>query len=305
MALHHIAVVGATGNIGPAIVNGLLEHKDYFTSITAVTASSPDDAKFAELKAKGVHVVQAKFDDKHSLVHAFKGIDAVVSTVGGAIIGQQILFIDAAIEAGVKRFLPSEFGLDHTLPANTHEPVLSGKVKVHQHLEEAAKLGKITYTIVPTGGFADWGLTSSFIGFDIKNHEATFFDEGRHHFGLIQRSDIGKYVAAVLRHPEISANKILRFTGFLTNQLEIFQTLEKFTGKKWTIKAKLVSSEVRKTGLEAQAKGDYVTWIVSTIQAIYLSGGSVFVPDNYLFPDIRPQTLDEVVAGVVGDHRHH
>lgn len=35
--LKNIAVFGATGNIGAAIVNGLLERKNEFTSISAIT----------------------------------------------------------------------------------------------------------------------------------------------------------------------------------------------------------------------------------------------------------------------------
>jgi hypothetical protein len=46
------------------------------------------------------------------LVHAFKGQDAVISVVGLAAVRQQKLFIDAAVKAGVKRFIPSEFGTD-------------------------------------------------------------------------------------------------------------------------------------------------------------------------------------------------
>jgi hypothetical protein len=44
------------------------------------------------------------------------GIDAVVSLVGAAALTQQKGAIDAAVEAGVKRFIPSEFGCDTQAP---------------------------------------------------------------------------------------------------------------------------------------------------------------------------------------------
>jgi hypothetical protein len=45
-----------------------------------------------------------------------EGIDAVVSVVGSLALATQISFIDAAIEDGVKRFIPSEFGCDTQAP---------------------------------------------------------------------------------------------------------------------------------------------------------------------------------------------
>lgn len=44
------------------------------------------------------------------LTEALKGQDAVVLTIGSAVIPEQQTVIDAAINAGVKRILPSEFG---------------------------------------------------------------------------------------------------------------------------------------------------------------------------------------------------
>ena len=44
------------------------------------------------------------------------GVDAVVSVLGAPALTTQKAFIDAAAEAGVKRFLPSEFGCDTQAP---------------------------------------------------------------------------------------------------------------------------------------------------------------------------------------------
>jgi len=227
-----------------------------------------------------------------------------VSAISAAIATEQILFIDAAVEAGVKRFLPSEFGIDGSLPALKDEPLLASKVKVEEHLVEVAKHGKITYTVIPTGAFAEWALTVGFLGFDVKTQEATFHENGKNPFPLIHRADIGKYVAAALKHHELSANKRLRFAGFYANQHEILQSLEKVTGKKWTVKAHLTTAEARKNAQEAISKGEVLPWIVSTLHAIIFSGSGFFPSDNYLFPEVRPQTLDETIIGLFGDHRH-
>ncbi|EHL00440.1 putative Isoflavone reductase like protein IRL [Glarea lozoyensis 74030] len=45
-----------------------------------------------------------------SLIEAFKGHDAVVSALGAGGLDNEIRMIDAAVTAGVKHFIPSQFG---------------------------------------------------------------------------------------------------------------------------------------------------------------------------------------------------
>jgi len=61
------------------------------------------------------HIKVHKIDDSYpenELLQAFEGQDVVVSTAGFAGILQQMPLIDAAVKAGVRRFLPAEFGGD-------------------------------------------------------------------------------------------------------------------------------------------------------------------------------------------------
>lgn len=43
------------------------------------------------------------------------GVDVIVSAIGGGGLGDQFQMLEAAKAAGVKRFVPSEFGVDMTL----------------------------------------------------------------------------------------------------------------------------------------------------------------------------------------------
>ncbi|KAK7320757.1 hypothetical protein VNO77_30527 [Canavalia gladiata] len=57
-------------------------------------------------------MVYGDLSDHESFVKAIKEVDVVISSVGGAQIDNQVKII-AEIKAGnIKRFLPSEFGLD-------------------------------------------------------------------------------------------------------------------------------------------------------------------------------------------------
>jgi hypothetical protein len=64
----------------------------------------------------------------------------------------QLLMIEAAAEAGVNRFLPSEFGFDLTIPSNREERVYAMKIAVTEKLKEVSKkYPAFTYTLLAIG----------------------------------------------------------------------------------------------------------------------------------------------------------
>lgn len=86
-----------------------------------------------------------------SLVASFKGQDAVVSALGAAGLSEEIKLIDAAVKAGVKRFIPSEFSCD-AQNKQTAEliPVFGLKVRTHEHLK-AQEVKGLSWTSIPSG----------------------------------------------------------------------------------------------------------------------------------------------------------
>ena len=84
-----------------------------------------------------------------------KDQDAVISIVGGVALGDQQKFIDAAIAAGVKRFLPSEFGSNTQDPrVNAIVPIFAAKTSAVEYLK--SKESEITWSSLVTGAFFDW-----------------------------------------------------------------------------------------------------------------------------------------------------
>lgn len=81
----------------------------------------------------------------------------MVSVVGAPGIAAQKLAVDAAVAAGVKRFIPSEFGINTRRVRD--EPIgkiVAGKVAVVDYLEEKARENSgFTWTGLSTGLFFD------------------------------------------------------------------------------------------------------------------------------------------------------
>lgn len=134
------------------------------TVLTRTTGSGSTTHNFPP----SVSVAPVDYDSIDSLTAALRGQDAVVSTLGAAALAKQLLLVNAAAQAGVKRFIPSDFGSDTLHPKSAALPVYADKVTVQKALrDKAAQQGPdgsgLTYTIVLCGPFLDWGLTVPFL----------------------------------------------------------------------------------------------------------------------------------------------
>lgn len=86
-----------------------------------------------------------------SLVSIFTGQDAVISVVGATGIGEQKSYVDAAVKASVKRFFPSEFGVNGQSEAVKElTPFFSMKQDLLDYLVTKEKDG-LTWTGVIVG----------------------------------------------------------------------------------------------------------------------------------------------------------
>jgi hypothetical protein len=104
---------------------------------------------------EGVKVVKTDYSAAE-LEQKFKGQDAILSLVSGPALLQQKTYIDAALKAGVKRFIPSEFGSNTLNEAVVKEiPLFKPKAEALKYLQSKVA-GDFSYTALLTGPFFDW-----------------------------------------------------------------------------------------------------------------------------------------------------
>lgn len=158
----NVAIAGATGNLGPSLVNALLDAGFEVTIFTRAGGRTPANLPHGVSK-----VVPVEYTSVSSLTSALRGHDVFVSNIPNH--GAQKPLIDAAIAAGVKRFVPSEFGMDVMRDEKTAAlPMFKdGKKVIQEYLKE--KSGEISWTCVVTGLFLDWCLDVGF-SVDLKVH---------------------------------------------------------------------------------------------------------------------------------------
>jgi len=140
--------------------------------------------------------------------------------------------IDAAIEAGVKRFFPSEFGPD-TIDQTKDEPLFERKRKVLQKLRKESEAGKISFTVVQNGLFSDWGLESGILGIDLQKRTARIINGEKMRISSTHRDNVGDVVALSLLHPEKTQNKIIRIAADTMALEEYLKIVEEVVGHKF------------------------------------------------------------------------
>ena len=157
----------------------------------------------------------------------------MISTISGHSLSTQTKFIDAALEAGVPRFVPAEFGgdtLDDALVEGN--PLFQGKRDVLDYLTKSeAKLG---WTAIASGPFFDWCLAVGFFKIDVKGRKAMVLDGGEATFPTTNLDTVGVAVARALKR-EDTRNKYLYVRDFMVSPNQIIAEFERQTGEKFEV----------------------------------------------------------------------
>ncbi len=146
-----IVVVGSTGNLGGKIVNALLENG---ADVRAIVRLETATDKIKKLQQSGVTVFQVDMQSKAEISKCCIGAHCVVSALAGlreTIIDAQKIVLDAAIEANVKRFIPSDYSSNFTNLVSGQNRNLDLRRVFHEYLDKAP----IMATSIFNGPFMD------------------------------------------------------------------------------------------------------------------------------------------------------
>ena len=101
------------------------------------------------MTVKGVEVRAVDYESPSSIASAVTGVDVVISTVGTAGLKNQIHIVTGAKQAGVKLFVPSDFGVDTD---GKTDGIFGAKESIHRKAEEVG----LPYAGFSTGPFPDF-----------------------------------------------------------------------------------------------------------------------------------------------------
>lgn len=286
-----VLIAGATGGLGSHIAKEFLHEKNVKVSLLVRKES---EAKAEELKKLGAHIVHGDLvqGTVEELVHALKGIEVVVSAVYGDpefLYDGQSKLLKAAKQAGVKKFVPSSFGVDYNKVPYGGSIVYDPKKKLYDEVKHSG----LEFTSVNNHAFAEYAATPYFLfDYNKDTHVLKYNGDLNIQVDVTTLQDVGKFtVEAALRHDiknrdvnvrsDVKTVKEIAELTFGTDlKFEKGQELEEL--KNWAL-------EKIKAGLQPQ---DVVPVIVAEIRYILLTQKGRTLPfDNDLFPNVHPQSF--------------
>jgi nucleoside-diphosphate-sugar epimerase len=267
ISITKVTVAGGSGAVGPPIIQALLDAKYEVTVLSRESSS----AKFPP----DVRVIKTDYS-LPSLVEALRGQHAVVSTISTYSLAQQAVLIDAAVEAGVKRFLPSEYGVDSAIPEFGDLGIEPGKVKQDTvaYLRTKEHRG-LTWSALIVGAFFDWSFNAfpGLLGFNIPSRRITLYDGGDVPFEATNLAQIGRAVAAILsdKHLEGTTNQYVYVNSCTVTQNQLLKMFEEVSGLKFEV-SHATFDDMHKSSLEKinsdPAKGQ--VWTQGVMEGIFI-----------------------------------
>ena len=183
-----IVVAGATGNLGGKITKALLT-KD--VEVRAIVRLETDIKKIKDLEQKGVKVFPVDTSNQSEISKHCIGAHCLVSTLAGlkeTVIDTQKIFLDAAFQANVQKFIPSDYSIDFTNLKEGQNRNLDFRRKFHEYIDKTP----IKATTIFNGPFMDllttdmplilfkqkkilcWGNTNQILEFTTTDNVAEF-----------------------------------------------------------------------------------------------------------------------------------
>ena len=292
-----ILVAGGTGDLGKRIIAALLKRN---ANVIAIVRYISDNAKVEELEKMGAKVIRVDMENVAELTQACKGVSCVVSALAGlhdAVVDGQAILLDAAIAAGVPRFIPSDYSCDFTQIAEGENRNFDLRKEFHKKLDVAP----IASTSIMNGAFADV-LAYNTPFYNVKENSIGYWgNDADYKVDFTTKDDTAAFTSAAAL--DDNTPKILRIASFQisANDLAIIAKSIKKTEFKITPMGSLEAlSAYNKKERAAHPEGEnelYPNWQGSQYMHSMFSVQNVQT-DNDRYHDISWTTAQEVLSHI-------
>ena len=231
-----IVLAGAAGDLGLRIAKALVAQGASVRALLRPDASGADRTKLSSL---GVAVVQADATNVDAVARACHGAACVVSALNGlrdVIVDRQGVLLDAAVKAGVARFIPSDYSADFTKT----QPGRNRNFDLRRAFMARADAAPIKVTSVLNGAFMDMlGAEMPIIQKGIRR--VLYWGDADQPLDFTTKDDVAAYTA----HAAVddATPRILRIAGDTVSARGLAAIMGKVSGRPYrTFKAGSVGS---------------------------------------------------------------
>ena len=219
-----IVLAGATGNLGGRIARALLQRG---AGVIALVRVGCAPSKIEELRTLGATIAEVDFSHLGAVTSACSGASCVVSALSGlreVIVDSQTLLLDAALKAGVRRFIPSDYCIDFTkLPPGTNR-----NLDWRREFRERVDRAELAATSILNGAFAEM-LTGQAPIILFKWKRVLYWADADQRMDFTTIDDTAAFTAAAAL--DSSAPRFLRIAGEQISARELVAAASEVTGE--------------------------------------------------------------------------
>lgn len=293
----NIVIIGASGAIGSILLEAFLNTPS--VTVTVIQRASSTKTVFPT----STRVVTIPDDYPHdALVAAFTNQDAVINCVTTLAVRTQLRIISAAAEAGVRRFVPSEYGLNNNNPAaRALNSVFREKGEVQDYLRTLEH--RMEWMAVANGMWLKWSATHEFLGMHIAEKKFVLWDDGEGLFSTTTEENTALAVVnALTKKWEETANKVVWLSDFAVSQNQLLEAVERITGERFKTEHMDTESFIREKQAAAAAGDGGATYAL--IETGFVTGkyGGHLENEGEIMNDLLElpkQSFDEVMKAAV------
>ena len=291
-----IALAGATGDLGFRIAQQLLDRRA--TLRVLVRPGSATKSEIAQLRERGAEIVEVELADRAALTQALGGVACVVSALSGLrdiIVGAQTQLLEAAVAAGVPRFIPSDFSIDFTkLPAGSNR-----NLDLRREFGRVLDNAPIQATSILNGMFMDL-LTGQAPVILFKIRRVLYWGSADQPLDFTTIADTAAFTAAAALDPDTP--RYLRVAGEIASVRQLQAAAGAATGRRFgRLRAGglwLLRLMIRVTRKLVPAPNDvFPPWQGMQYLHNMFTGLPKLAPlDNARYPELRWTQVREVLA---------
>ena len=219
-----IILAGAAGDLGTRIARALVARG---ASVRALIRPNASAADRAHLTALGLTLAEADPADVAALAAAMQGAACVVSALNGlydVIVERQSVLLDAAVQAGVPRFIPSDYSEDFTKTTRGDNRNLD----LRREFMGRADRASIQVTTILNGAFMDM-LGNEMPIIQPRIRRVLYWVSADQPLDFTTKDDVAAYVAAAAM--DDTTPRILRIAGDTLSAREIAGVMSEITGE--------------------------------------------------------------------------
>lgn len=281
-----VVVAGAAGDLGSRITTALVTRG---AAVRALVRPDTTPADLDRLRALGATPVSADPLDVDAVAAASAGAAVVVSALNGlreVILDRQSVLLDAAVQAGVPRFISSDFSADFTRTA----PGGNRNFDLRREFMGRADRAAIRVTSILNGAFTDM-LGAEMPIIQPRIRRVLHWGDADQLLDFTTKDDTAAYTAATALNP--TSPRILRIAGDTISARQIAQTLTEVTGQPFrTLRVgsvRSLSALIRATQLVApQHHAVFPAWQgMQYLRDMYSGRAKLWHLDNGRHPELR------------------